>query len=619
MDIQALFDAGMINAIDLCFARLVMRMDKDAGQWTGLAAALVSRATAQGDVCLDLESVCQKGIPHAGGMLSLGEKQTARRWREAILKSPLIGEKDFEKIMILDGYRLYLQRYWRYESRVAEGITARCTRAPVDPSDRVDTDGFHPGWMKGDPVQQRAMAAALNQWFTVISGGPGTGKTVTIAAIISLLITRQLAPAQRILLAAPTGKAAARLQEALESALRSFPDDNPCRHSCITAQTVHRLLGAIPDGSRFRHDADNPLAADVVIIDEASMIDLALMSRLMDAVPASARLILVGDKDQLASVEAGAVLGDICGGPAPRAARKAAPDDAPYGVAESSTDRAPALISDHIVVLQNNYRFGENSGIHRLGQAVRQGDAESAFSLLNDPRFADVSWKALAPDADLEAELREKTLTEVAPLFSIDALPDLIARLMGFKILTAVRKGPLGVASLNSTVERILKANGFVAAGSGSDDAWYRGKPVMITRNDYHQSLFNGDIGVAVARLQGGPADLQVAFESAGGTIRYIVPEQLPPHETVYAMTIHKSQGTEFDKVLLILPRNDSPLLTRELIYTAITRARRSVEIWSREDVFKNAVDRCINRASGLRDTLWNGRRAAADKDDSGE
>ena len=225
----------------------------------------------------------------------------------------------------------------------------------------------------------------------------------------------------------------------------------------------------------------------------------------------------------------------------------------------------------------------------------------------------------MAADEDLEADLTEKTLTEVAPLFSIDALPDLIARLMDFKILTALRKGPLGVAALNLTVERVLKANGFVSAGSGSIDTWYRGKPVMIARNDYHQSLFNGDIGVAVARLQEGREDIQVAFESAGGTIRYIVPEQLPPHETVYAMTIHKSQGTEFDKVLLILPRNDTPLLTRELIYTAITRAKRSVEIWSSEDILKNAVDRSISRASGLRDMLWKGRRAAADKNDLGK
>ena len=505
--------------------------------------------------------------------------------------------------MIIDGNRLYLQRYWKYETMVAEAILTRC--APVDAHDRDRQWSHQPGsgWPDTDPDQQRAIAAALSQRFTVISGGPGTGKTFTIAQIIALIDTLQTVPPKRILLAAPTGKAAARLQEALEKAFRSLSEKNIAGKIRIKAQTIHRLLGAIPNTSRFRHNADNPLAADVVIVDEASMIDLAMMSTLMDAVPPSARLILVGDKDQLASVEAGAVLGDICGGNVMTLGMVAADDDATLPDGRGNVPSAG--ISANIIVLRKNYRFGEHSGIHRLGQAVKNGDADLALSLLRNSEFPDIVCKTMVSGSDFENALTEKAVNEIEPLFSIGALPDLIAKSMDFKILTAVRKGPVGVESLNAMVEDNLMARGAIHSGSASDSAWYHGKPVMISRNDYYQNLFNGDIGIAVAGDRGDSGDIRVAFERGRDNIHYLVPEQLPPHETVYAMTVHKSQGTEFDKVVLILPDNDIPLLTRELIYTAITRARLSVEIWAREDILKHAIGRCTVRASGLRSALW--------------
>jgi exodeoxyribonuclease V alpha subunit len=602
MDLDTLFRTGVIDDLDLSFARMVARIDAHANRWVVLAAALVSKATAEGDVCLDLKSLCENGFVHSDGVLRLGPEWPVDQWQAALLKSDLVGNMNQYNVMILDGNRLYLQRYWKYEATLAASILSRC--------DETSPGTAMPGWndlavppLQGqDPDQQRAIAAALSHRFTVISGGPGTGKTHTIATIIAMFNRLQRTPPGRILIAAPTGKAAARLQEALDDAFMILSGGGLIDALPITARTVHRLLGAVATTSRYRHHRDNPLAADVVIIDEASMLDLALAAKLFDAVPPDARLILVGDKDQLASVEAGAVMGDICGGPdfdSTEAGHPAAP------IRRTPAGRRVDL-SNHIVILQKNYRFKEDSGIHRLGQAVKKGAVDTALSLLEDSAYPDITWRRLSSGPSFEAALQEKTERGIMPLFSMASLPDLLAQLVDFKILTAVRRGPLGVGALNAMVESMLRAGGRIPTTVEAGESFYHGKPVMISRNDYQLNLFNGDIGIALSAGRHGRGALQVAFQNTNGDIHYVVPEHLPPHETVYAMTVHKSQGTEFGSVLLILPEGDLPLLTRELIYTAITRAKRSVEIWALEETLRHAIGRRILRTSGLRPRLWN-------------
>ncbi len=594
MTIDALYRAGIINALDWSFARMIRRLDSEDDPWVALAAALVSRATGSGDICLDLELVCRHGIAHAEGTYRLDEALTLEQWRKALSKCRYIGSGDPDHIMILDGNRLYLKRYWGYESQVAAGIIARCRQTA--PKETIDTASMSP--TTGDPGQTRAIEAALRQHFTVITGGPGTGKTFTIATIITLLNRQGAVPAERMMLAAPTGKAAARLQEALARALRSRGESSEASEP-VTAMTIHRLLGAMANSSRFRHNKDHPLAADLVIIDEASMIDLALMAKLLDAVSPESRLVLVGDKDQLASVEAGAVLGDICAGfdPGNNAAAEAGSDVSD----DRRTSSESFDLTDHIKVLEKNYRFAHDSGIHLLGQAVKQGDADGAVRLLSKEKQEDIGWRPLHRGIQVEALVKQKSTQELVPLFSLDRAADLLRQSMQFKILTAFRRGSSGSGAVNRMVERSLIASGAI----GSGNAWYHGKPVLITRNDYHQNLFNGDIGVAVSHDSDGPDHVRVAFANDGQAIQYLAPQQLPPHETVYAMTVHKSQGTEFDRVVLILPDQDSPILTRELIYTAITRAKQHVEIWSSEKTLRKAIGRRILRASGLRDALW--------------
>lgn len=601
MDLDTLFKTGIIDDLDLSFARMVARIDSHANRWVVLAAALVSKAAAEGDVCLDLKSLCKNGFIHSDGVLRLGPEWTVGQWQGALSKSDLVGVKGQDNVMILDGKRLYLQRYYRYEAALGASLLSRCDEASPGAAVIDWNDLAVPPLQGLDPDQRRAIAAALSHRFTVISGGPGTGKTHTIATIIAMFNHLQQTPPARMLVAAPTGKAAARLQEALESAFEALAAGGLVDDLPITARTVHRLLGAVGTTSRYRHHRDNPLAADVVIIDEASMLDLALAAKLFDAVPPNARLILVGDKDQLASVEAGAVMGDICGG----LDFDGTDAEHPAGSIGHAPGGPPADVSSHIVILQKNYRFRQDSGIHRLGQAVKKGAADAALSLLEDRAYPDITWRCLGSGPPLEAALREKTERGIMPLFSMAALPDLLTQLADFKILTAVRRGPLGVGSLNAMVESMLRTDGLIPTTVETGESWYHGKPVMISRNDYQLNLFNGDIGIAVSAGRHGGGALQVAFQNTSGDIDYVVPEHLPPHETVYAMTVHKSQGTEFSRVLLILPEGDLPLLTRELIYTAITRAKRSVEIWALEETLRHAIGRRILRTSGLRERLW--------------
>jgi len=388
-----------------------------------------------------------------------------------------------------------------------------------------------------------------------------------------------------------------RRQEAGRGAVEALPCAPEVRASVpVTAQTLHRLLESVPGTPYFRHNAANPLPHDVVVVDECSMADLPLMAKLVDALLPDARLILLGDRDQLSSVEAGAVLGDICGDHVHRCTEKFAAliaRPARFGP-PSSPDARP--IADSIVQLKKSYRFDESGGIGALARAVREGEGGEALRILREGRDI-VRIREEVRAGTLGGALRESALASLASAASA-VEPLEVFRLKGeAALLCALRRGALGVTGVNDAVERLLRDEGLLDPRR----RWYSGRPVMVTRNDYSLGLYNGDIGVILDGADGPAA----WFPAPDGGARSIMPRLLPGHETVYAMTVHKSQGSEFDRVVLILPERTSPVLTRELVYTGVTRARRSVEIWSPAEVLRDAIQTPVRRASGLRDALW--------------
>jgi exodeoxyribonuclease V alpha subunit len=411
----------------------------------------------------------------------------------------------------------------------------------------------------------------------VVSGGPGTGKTFMVAKMLSNHLMHTKEKALRIVLCAPTGKAGVRLQEAVKEAKSYFKEipDNIKKAIPDESFTIHRLLRPVPDTPYFRHNADNPLPYDVVVVDEASMVDLALMTKLMDALVPHARIIFLGDKDQLSSVEAGYVLGDICNAGRPGSV---------------------SPVSDCIVQLRKNYRQQADDYIHDAGRAVNQGDGSQAISILKSRGM----FLHLPSRLHMLAYIKKR----IKPwLDSFSGCTDFKAaydNYNNFRILCPIHAGPFGLRDINEIISRIVCQE----ADIRPLQPWYHGLPIMVLRNDYTTGLFNGDTGI----IMQAPDDknrLMACFQGLEDDPKRFLPARLPESETAYAMTVHKSQGSEFDEVLIILPEQDVPVLTRELVYTAITRAKKKVEIIGNEEVFKKAVSRRIERSSGLRDALW--------------
>lgn len=580
-----------------------------------LAAALASHATGEGHVCIDLRAIAGGAVLETPDRPALSAPPL-EPWLAALRRSPVVGEPGDFRPLVLDGAgRLYLHRYWDYEREVAEALLERAG-AEADGIDetalRAGLDRLFAEAPEVAPDWQRiAAAVAALKRLCVISGGPGTGKTSTVIRILALLLEQAGDRPCHIALAAPTGKAAARMQEAIRRAREALAVDEGIRARIPDrAATLHRLLGARPDSVYFRHDRRNPLPADVVVVDEASMVDLALMAKLMRALRPEARLILLGDKDQLASVEAGAVLGDICGGPGGFSAPFRARLESLTGRRLNSGEEGPPAageggpLADSIVLLRHSYRFGADSGIGRLAGAVVAGDAARAGELLRAGVYPDIVWSPLQ-DPTLFGQAAAGRLVEgfgsYLRLLAEGAKPEAVFQAFNrFRILCPHRAGAAGVSTLNPLVAAILDRAGLLEARH----LWYPGRPVMITRNHYELHLFNGDLGIAMPDPEAGGA-LRVFFEAEEGGLRRYSPARLPEHETCYALTVHKSQGSEFDEVLLLLPAALSPVLTRELLYTALTRARSRVEIWGPDAVVREATARATRRSSGLRDTLW--------------
>jgi exodeoxyribonuclease V alpha subunit len=702
--VERLVGEGVLGLLDCHFADFITRLSGEEDFDLFLAAALVSRHTAEGHVCLDLQAVAGRALLAAGSATAAVVCPRLDPWRKKLEANPVVGSPGEECPLLLDEKnRLYLYRYWEYQRDVARFIR-ECSDAEVEGIDlpllmRGLARYFPAGPEKTTDWQQIAAFTSVVKKFCVISGGPGTGKTTTVARVLALLLEQAEAGKLRIALAAPTGKAAARLEEAITAARRNLDCPAVIREAFPTgASTLHRLLGTIPGSPYFLHDRRSPLPVDAVIVDEASMVDLALLAKLIWALPRHARLILVGDKDQLASVEAGSVLGDICdtgnrhpfcgalpdlpgsgagsgfltgtawqksvtgfeqeaslpwwkgsgeGGGQSVLPHPAGPPQLegetesglPPTVSEQTepvleTDSVPqdreaaypprcagpegpgrSSIQHCIVELRNSYRFGTDSGIGAVSRAIKAGDADRALAVLRDESYNDVGWVELPRAEWLPRFLNEIVRRGFAGFGSASSLEELFGALERFRILCALRRGPYGVVAFNHLAERIL-----IDERSIFPDQWYPGRPILITSNDYELKLFNGDVGVIIAEdwpslQRGRRADLvadresdsavRACFASRAGEFRQFPPARLPEHETVYAMTVHKSQGSEFSEVLLILPDRQSPVLTRELLYTGITRAREKVTVWGREEVFRAAVATTVRRSSGLRDALW--------------
>lgn len=561
--------------LDTHFAALMVRLNGRADADLERAARAVSAARSQGHICIELAAL---------GGEAVAEKLRATQ----VVGAP--GE--FTPLILDDRGRLYLQRYWQYEHDLAAALHARLQAEPAWDA-RLLAAGlkriFAASKERPD-FQREAAEKAVCKSFCVITGGPGTGKTRTVAAVLVLLHEQFAAhgAALRVALAAPTGKAAARLKESIQRTVDTDAAFAGLRdRPAPDATTLHRLLGVIPDSPYFRQDAERPLAVDAVIVDEASMLDLALMAKLVAAVPATARLILLGDKDQLASVEAGNVLGDIC------------------NTVQATATTAP--LAAHIVELRKNYRFRAGSGIQRLSALVNAGQADQAAALLAAGGMADVAASATPAAPALAGAVRPHVLAGFRAALEGTTPDEALRRLGDFRILCATRRGPFGVENLNRLAEQVLAEEGFIAP----DGLHYHGRPVLIRANDYHLRLFNGDVGL-ILRDAEAAGDLRAFFLDAEGALRRLLPARLPEHETTFAMTVHKSQGSEFDRLLLVLPDRDGPLLTRELVYTGLTRARTSVELWAGAAILRAAVLRRTERASGLREALWGERQARA-------
>lgn len=637
-------ERGWLRPLDVAFARFLAGEDADATEGLLLLGALVSRQQADGHLCMDLAawpSIAEEAEwPAAWRTRVAATLDDPSQFHSSMLVSLAGHADDGRSPLVLEGERLYLRRYWNHEQQVAWGIGRRLAQASDAPAHLGEQlRRLFPESGEGTVDWQRvACALAARGAFTVITGGPGTGKTTTVVRLLGLLQTlhrKDVARPLRIRLAAPTGKAAARLQASISTQVAKLDVDEGVRGSIPNqVDTLHRLLGARPDTRRFRHDRSNPLHLDVLVIDEASMIDLEMMAAVLDALPDSARLILLGDKDQLSSVEAGAVLGDLCR----RADAGHYSADTARWLEKTSGDgvgdwvRTDALpLDQHVAMLRHSHRFDAGSGIGQLARSVNEGDAARTRQLLASPHV-DIAWTHAPADSARLAELvldggqarfaaRDDSATPRgyrhylqwlrhhrpaahAAADAFDAWARGVLQAFGsFQLLSALRQGPFGTDGLNRQISAILQKEGLIDA----THEWYEGRPVLVTRNDYNLGLMNGDVGIALRVPDGrGAFHLRVAFEVPGTgddvstRIRLVQPSRLGEQETVYAMTVHKSQGSEFDHAALVLPAMPSPVLTRELLYTGITRARRWFSLLGSDDVLALTVGQSTRRHSGL-------------------
>jgi exodeoxyribonuclease V alpha subunit len=623
-------EAGVLGPADVHVATTLCRLGDDDRPEVQLAAALAVRAPRRRHVCVDLTTVRRgtvaelgddpTSVPGAADQLDQLPWPDPDRWLELLAACDLVAVRDplerhepdddasDVRPLTLAGPRLYLDRYWRYERRVAAALDTRA-RAEVAVVDPAAAAAHLDGSFDGDPPDRQRVAAALalRRHLTILAGGPGTGKTTTVARILRVLradARRAGRPAPQVALAAPTGKAAARLTESLREAAVAAAADDPDAELLrdLSATTLHRLLGPRGRTSRFRHDRNDPLPHDVVVVDETSMVPLALLAKLLDAVRADARLVLVGDPHQLASVEAGSVLGDLVGDPDAAPLRSSGARTALEEVAGRAhlADSVPADgpgVHDALVVLDRVHRFRAGSGLDRFAAAVRTGEVDRA---LDELRTApDLTWVETDGDLPQEADLtavRDRVRATGGAVFEAADAGDGAAALEALgsaRVLCAHRRGQVGVDGWTARCETWLRED----VGLDTRHRWYVGRPVLVSTNDRRLQLWNGDLGVVV-RHDGA---LAVAFPALeGGGVRHLAPARIGEVETVHAMTVHKSQGSQVGHAVVVLPDPASRICTRELLYTAVTRAREGATLVASEASLRATITARTQRASGL-------------------
>ncbi|MDV2079127.1 exodeoxyribonuclease V subunit alpha [Marinobacter xestospongiae] len=697
---------GWLRPLDSALARFLDDEARAAGQPASplllLAAALTSHQLGRGHVCLDLALMAREGFNDALSLPPEDDDNPHRHWLPSELLAG-IGDRDWaqaldhpllvsvddqadgQRPLVHHGSRLYLKRYWDYEQGVFQQLATRLRPLATleDPNGsgaRVLAQALaalFPVTAAAVDWQRVACGNAARQGFSVITGGPGTGKTTTVVKLLAALQAVAIAGADgnaagralRIRLAAPTGKAAARLNESIAGAvsrldLTGLPEGEAVRETIPSeVTTLHRLLGSIPGSRKFRHHRDNPLLVDVLVVDEASMVDLEMMARTLEALPTGGRLILLGDKDQLASVDAGAVLGELCQRarqahytPATVAWLQAVTGDR---VDHSLVDDAGCRLDQAITLLRHSYRFDAASGIGQLARVVNDPEpgspAMAQARRILDAGYADLAWVPLGQDTDermarhcinggaeqfpndgqgrrqrdqpmpppdgyrhyLEVMRDQQPAAEAGITAWDDWAAGVLAAYGRFQLLCALRRGPFGVEGLNPLIANGLRQAGLIRSAEG----WFPGRPVLVTRNDYSLGLMNGDIGIALelparqwvaGQERVDPAHLvtRVAFPAMDGGVRWVLPSRLQEVETVFAMTVHKSQGSEFEHTCLVLPDRLNPVLTRELVYTGITRARSWFSLLlPDQQVLAEALERRVTRTSGLGEWLLSASR----------
>lgn len=598
--LETLKDSGRLRTLDHALAASLGRLRADTPEAVTLAAALASLAVSQGHAGFD-PAMPQQLVDDDVAW------PPAAAWRRQLRESPWVAvPADPQDIsddapLVLENGLLYLRRYREYERQLASGLQRIGRQTLPLPGLQALAPLFarlFPQAAEGIDHQARAAAVALRHPLALVTGGPGTGKTTTIARLLLLLVAQaRLADgeAPRVALAAPTGRAAERMAESVRLALQRLQAAGEVDAALAQAvpgsgTTLHRLLGVIADSPRFRHNADNPLPFDVVVVDEASMIDLPLMAKLVDAIASGTRLVLLGDPDQLPSVEAGDVLDAILRASGDGEATHRDDARALHGLLAPATLQPlapPSVFAGRRVQLQRGYRQSQALDLAPLAAAVRAGDARHAVALLRQGALAGVSFHEDLLDPLLDH--REYLLAHWQALADATDPVQALQQAGRLRLLTALREGPQGARGLNSRIETLL---------AGTRSGYFHGRLLLVTENSYRHRLFNGDIGIC---LRDGHQGSVVWFPGeAAQQPRAFHPAALPAHESAFAMTVHKAQGSEFDEVWLQLPRHDSRVLSRELIYTGLTRARRRLHVAGSAEVLEKALQRHAKRLSGL-------------------
>jgi exodeoxyribonuclease V alpha subunit len=630
--LRDLHRGGWLRDVDHALATSLQRLDPDTPDEVLAAVALASRAVANGHSCLRIEGVSSL-LNEIAPERPAPALPTTPAWMAMLQASRWIGAPDDgagnprkdDRLhgvpLVLERGGLFLRRYRDYEWRLATALRTRASTPPVqDIDDRLAARLRELFPAQGDTLDMQALAAvlALSSRLSLITGGPGTGKTSAIARVLVLLAERSQHAGHgppRIALAAPTGKAAARLAEAVRENLATLVERGVVGAEMAAAlptdaQTLHRLLGWRANSIDFRHDAQHPLDADVVIVDEASMVDLPLMTKLVEAVRADATLILLGDRDQLASVETGDVLAALCDAagdgrafPVMFAQRAMALLDAPVPIESVPIESTPiesapidqvpiandetrSMLAGHRIDLHRSYRQASGFDLAPLATAVRDGDVDATIEALRTRRYPGVRWQQHGDDG-LADHVREYALPRFRTVIAAADPAHALTLARDYRVLTALRHGPAGSQTLNAMIA--------IALNPHRGDALFHGQLLIVSENSYRHGLFNGDTGVVWRDDDG----LRVWFETGEG-LRAWLPSQLPANESAWALTVHKAQGSEFGEVLLALPEHDARVLSRELVYTGITRSRRGLELWATEAVLRNAIGRRGRRESGL-------------------